>query len=100
MKGINFDKVYAPVIRFTSLRIILHIAATLDLEIVQGDFVNAFLNGKLSEKGIYMTQPEGFEDPDHPDWVCELHGNIYSLRQGARVWYECLDKVLRTYGMI
>jgi len=66
-KGINFDKVYAPVIRFTSLRIISYITATLDLEIVQGNFVNAFLNGKLLEKGIYMTQPEGFEDPDHPD---------------------------------
>ena len=98
-KGINFDEVYAPVIRFTSLRIILHIAATLDLEIVQGDFVNAFLNGKLSEKGIYMTQPEGFKNLEHPDWVCELDGNIYGLRQGARVWYECLDTVLRTYGM-
>jgi len=98
-KGINFDKVYAPVIRFTSLQIILHIAATLDLEIIQGDFVNTFLNGKLSEKRIYMTQPEGFEDPDHPDWVCELHGNIYGLKQGARVWYEYLDTVLRTYSM-
>ena len=46
-----------------------------------------------------MTQPERFEDPDHPDWVCELYGNIYGLKQGARVWYECLDTVLRTYGM-
>jgi len=100
MKGINVDEVYAPSIRFTSLRIILHIAATLDLEIVQGDFVNAFLNHKLSEKRIYMIQPEGFEDPDHPDWVCKLYGNIYGLKQGARVWYECFDKMLRTHGII
>ena len=47
-KGINFNEVYAPVIRFTSLRIILHIAALLDLEIVQGDFVNAFLKDRKS----------------------------------------------------
>jgi len=79
IKGVNYDEVYAPVIRFTSLRVILHLAAMNDLEIKQGDFVSASLHGKLTDKGIYMTQPEGFEDPDHPDWVCELDGNIYMI---------------------
>lgn len=57
VKGINYDEVYAPVVRFTSLRIILHLAASLDLEIDQGDFVSAFLNGHLQDEEIYMTQP-------------------------------------------
>jgi len=53
--GINYDEVYAPVVRFVSLRIVLHLAAINDLEIEQGDFCNAFLNGVLDDFEIYMA---------------------------------------------
>lgn len=96
-KGINFDEVYAPVVRFTSLRILLHIAALHDLEIDHGDFCNAFLNGFLSDTNIYMQQPEGYADD--PTKVCHLKRSLYGLRQSARIWYQCLNTVLTTYGM-
>lgn len=69
-KGVNFDQVYALVIQFVSLHIILHIAAHLYLEIEQGNFVSAFLNGHLDDDNIYMSQPGGFIQS--PEKVCYL----------------------------
>ena len=96
-KGINFDEVYAPVVRFVSLRIILHLAALHYLEIDHGDFCNAFLNGRLSDVQIFMEQPIGYSS--NPNLVCLLRGAIYGLRQSARVWYHCLHQVLTDLGL-
>lgn len=98
-KGINFDEVYAPVVRFVSLRILLHIAACQNYEIEQGDFANAFLNGTLDDVNIYMVQPEGYYDKEKPNHVCHLKKSLYGLRQAARVWYKCLDKTISEYGL-
>lgn len=98
-KGLNYNDVYAPVIQFVSLRIILHLAAKLDLEIEQGDFVSAFLNGRLDDADeIYMTQPQGFVDTAFPHRVCRLHKSLYGLKQSARVWYSCLHHELSVCG--
>ncbi|GJT94028.1 retrotransposon protein, putative, ty1-copia subclass [Tanacetum coccineum] len=55
-----------------SIRILISIAAFYDYEIWQMDVKTAFLNGYLDED-IYMVQPEGFVDPNHPRkvWGCE-----------------------------
>lgn len=99
VKGVNFDKVYAPVVRFASLRILLHLAAVYELEVEQGDFCNAFLNGVLNDANIFMTQPEGFVDKQHPDYVCHLNKSLYGLRQAARVWYGCLNDTAAANGL-
>ena len=96
--GINYDEVYAPVVRFVSLRIILHLAAIYDLDVDQGDFCNAFLNGKLAEKDIYMTQPEGYVSD--PTLVCHLQKSLYGLKQSARQWYACLHDCVSSFGMV
>jgi hypothetical protein len=51
--GIDFEETYAPVGRTTSLRILLAIASTLDLEVHQADVEGAYLNGKL-DIDVYM----------------------------------------------
>ena len=99
VQGINFDEVYAPVVRFTSLWIILHIAAIHDLEIDHRDFCNAFLNGTLSEVKIHMEQPEGYISDTEKDKVYLLLGSLYGLRQSARIWYQCLHRMLNVFGM-
>ena len=98
--AVNYDDVYAPVVRFASLRIVLHFAAMLDLDIEQGDFCNAFLNGVLDHNTdrIYMTQPEGYISD--PNLVCLLHKALYGLKQSARQWYTCLHKCLTAFGMV
>jgi hypothetical protein len=45
-----------------------------------------------------MTQPEGFIDPDHPDWVCRLHKSLYGLKQAPLEWFKMIDTHLCTNG--
>ena len=59
--GIDYDEVFAPVARYTSIRTVLAIANQLDLELHQMDVKSALLNGNL-ENDIFMKQPEGYID--------------------------------------
>ena len=59
-KGIDFDENFSPVVKMTSIRTILSMTTSLDLEVQQLDVKTASLHGDLEEE-IYMEQPEGFE---------------------------------------
>ncbi|MFO0359371.1 MAG: reverse transcriptase domain-containing protein, partial [Flavobacteriales bacterium] len=95
--GVDYDETFAPVARFSSVRTLLAITAFHDLELHQMDVDTAFLYGELKED-IYLTQPEGFEDPQHPDYVCYLNKSLYGLKQAPRVWNETLDAYLLQIG--
>ena len=55
-KGVDFDEIFSPVVKMTSIRTVLGLAASLDLEVEQMDVKTAFLHGDLEEE-IYMEQP-------------------------------------------
>ena len=61
------------------------------------DVKSAFLNGLLDEE-IYMEQPQGFIDPDHPHKVCLLKKAIYGLKQASRAWNLQFHGVLLDLG--
>ena len=63
------------------------------------DVKSAFLNGTLEEE-IYMQQPEGFVDRNHPEMVCLLKKTLYGLKQSARCWNKVLDEYLKSKGFI
>ena len=73
--GIDYDEIFSPVVMLKSIRVLLTIAAYYDYEIWQMDVKTAFLNENLLED-VYMTQPEGFVDPKHPNKVCKLQRSI------------------------
>lgn len=81
----------------TTVRIILTIAATLNWPVHQLDINNAFLNGHLHET-VYMRKPQGFEDQNRPNYVCKLHKALYSLKQALRAWFDRLRETLLTWG--
>lgn len=54
-----------------------------DWDMIQLDVVGAFLYGELEEE-IYLSQPEGFIDPECPDHVWRLNSSLYGLKQSAR----------------
>ncbi|GKE22625.1 retrovirus-related pol polyprotein from transposon TNT 1-94 [Tanacetum coccineum] len=59
----------------------------------QMDVKTAFLNGVLREK-VYVSQPEGFVDQDHPNYMYKLKKAFYRLKQAPRAWYDMLSKFL------
>jgi hypothetical protein len=99
IEGIDYSETYAPVVKFTSVRVILAICAALDLDLEQMDAITAFLNGELDEL-VFMEQPEGFEQGDRNDFVCKLLKAIYGLKQAPRQWYAKIDDFfVQTLGM-
>ncbi|GJW95043.1 retrovirus-related pol polyprotein from transposon TNT 1-94 [Tanacetum coccineum] len=67
-EGIDFEESFAPVARLEAVRIFVAYAAHKSFPIYQMDVKTAFLNGPLKEE-VYVAQPEGFVDPDHPEKV-------------------------------
>ena len=51
--GVDFEEIFSPVVKMSSIRAVLGLAAYLDLEIEQMDVKTAFLHGDL-DKEIYM----------------------------------------------
>ena len=97
--GIDYDETFSPVAMLKSIRIILAIAAFHDYEIWQMDVKTAFLNGFLKED-VYMTQPQGFEDPENPRKVCKLKKSIYGLKQASRSWNLRFDESVKEFGFL
>nr|GEY96626.1 retrovirus-related Pol polyprotein from transposon TNT 1-94 [Tanacetum cinerariifolium] len=64
--GIDFEESFAPVTRLEAVWIFVAYAAHKSFPIYQIDVKTAFLNGPLKEE-VYITQPDGFIDPDHPE---------------------------------
>ncbi|GJX64392.1 retrovirus-related pol polyprotein from transposon TNT 1-94 [Tanacetum coccineum] len=65
--------------------------------IYQMDVKTAFLNGPLKEE-VYVAQPKGFVDPDHPEKVYLLRKDLYGLKQAPRAWYDELSNFLMSKG--
>ena len=78
-KGIDFDEIFSPVVKMSSIRVVLGLLASLDLEIEQMDVKIAFLHGDLN-KEIYMEQPEGFIIKGKEDYVHKLKKSLYGLK--------------------
>nr|GEX61747.1 Gag-Pol polyprotein [Tanacetum cinerariifolium] len=61
------------------------------------DVKAAFLNGPLKEE-VYVAQPKGFVDPNHPEKVSRLRKALYGLKQAPKAWYDELSKFLTSKG--
>ena len=94
--GIDYEETYAPVVRYTSVRILMALAAEKNLKIHQMDAVTAFLQGDVEEE-IYLEQPKGFADGS--ERVCKLNRAIYGLKQAGRQWNVKLDTSLKEIGL-
>lgn len=78
---------FSPVVKHSSIRVLLAMVALFDLELEQLDVKTAFLHGELEER-IYMHQPEGFIVQGKEDHVCLLKKSLYGLKQSPRQWYK------------
>ncbi|GKD77866.1 retrovirus-related pol polyprotein from transposon TNT 1-94 [Tanacetum coccineum] len=78
-EGLDFEESFAPVTKLEAIRIFLANAANKNMTIYQMDVKTAFLNGELKEV-VYVSQPEGFVDPDCPHHVYRLKKALYGLK--------------------
>ncbi|GJX81173.1 retrovirus-related pol polyprotein from transposon TNT 1-94, partial [Tanacetum coccineum] len=82
-EGIDFEESFAPVARLEVVRIFLAFAAHMNMIVYQMDVKMTFLNGILREE-VYVSQPDGFVDPDNPNHVYRLKKALYGLKQAPR----------------
>ncbi|GKE38210.1 retrovirus-related pol polyprotein from transposon TNT 1-94 [Tanacetum coccineum] len=92
-EGINFEESFAPVARLEAIKIFIAYAASKNMMVYQIDVKTTFLNSELKEE-VYVSQPEGFVDPDYPNHVYRLKKALYGLKQAPRVWYHTLSRFL------
>ncbi|GJW58870.1 putative ribonuclease H-like domain-containing protein [Tanacetum coccineum] len=92
-EGIDFEEFFAPVARLEAIIIFLAFAAHMNMVVYQMDVKTAFLNGNLREE-VYVSQPDGFVDPDNPNHVYKLKKALYELKQAPRAWYDMLSSFM------
>lgn len=98
-EGLDFNETFAPVAKYSSLRLLFARSAALNLDILQLDIKTAFLYGELNEE-IYMQQPDGYITPGQEGKVCKLLKSLYGLKQAPRQWNLRIHKFLVDIGFI
>nr|GEX62690.1 retrovirus-related Pol polyprotein from transposon TNT 1-94 [Tanacetum cinerariifolium] len=82
---IDYDEVFSPIARIEAIRVFLDYASFMGFMVYQMDVKSDFLYGRIEEE-VYVYQPLGFEDPDHPDKVYKVVKALSGLHQAPRAW--------------
>ena len=97
VEGVDFNKIFSPVVRFETVQLMLALAALENWHIKSLNVCSAYLYGKLT-KEIYMKQPEGFRVPGQEHKVLHLLCALYSLKQAGLAWWETLNESMKELG--
>ncbi|CAI5998989.1 unnamed protein product [Closterium sp. NIES-64] len=92
-EGVDFFQTFSPTPNMTTLRVLLHVAAQRDYELLSLDFSTPFLQGSPHEE-IWLRRPPGFTGsfPLGTQW--SLRRPFYGLRQAPREWHDTLRTTL------
>nr|GFB68117.1 hypothetical protein [Tanacetum cinerariifolium] len=96
--GIDFEESFAPVARLEAIRIFLTYAAHKNMVIYQMDVKTPFLNGNLRED-VYVSQPNGFVDPDNPNHMYKLKKALYGKNGNDLLMISIMGKISFFLGL-
>jgi len=96
-EGIDYDETYASVAQHEAVRLLLAFFCIKGFKLFQMDVKSAFLNDYINEE-VFVSQPPGFENHQHPKHVFKLKKALYGLKQAPRQWYERLSDFLTSQG--
>ncbi|XP_019054011.1 PREDICTED: uncharacterized protein LOC109114964 [Nelumbo nucifera] len=96
-EGFDFTKTFSPVVKPSTIRLLLTLVVSLSWPLRQIDIQNAFLHGDLCEE-VCMSQPPEFVDDSRLSHVCRLRKSLYGLKQAPHAWYSKLSSFLLDYG--
>lgn len=97
IEGVDFFETYAPVVQWTTVRLLLILEVLLGLKSKQGDVTAAFLHADLSEdEEVYVEMPRGFKKPGK---VLKLKKTLYGLRQSPRAFWKYMVERMEACGM-
>ncbi|GJU11028.1 retrovirus-related pol polyprotein from transposon TNT 1-94 [Tanacetum coccineum] len=92
-EGIDFEESFAPVARLEAVCMFVAYMTHKNFIIYQMDVKTTFLNGSLKEE-VFVSQPDGFVNPNFPNHVYRLKKALYGLKQAPRAWYDKLYSFL------
>ena len=95
----DYLETFSPVVRTTTIRLVLDVATTKSWPLKQLDVSNAFLHGELHEP-VFMYQPTSFVDSQKPNHVCRLTKALYGLKQAPRAWFDTFSNFLLDFGFV
>lgn len=98
IEGVDYNETYSPVARLTSVRTLIALANSLEIEIHQMDVNTAFLYATLNEE-IYMNVPKGIDNVPK-NKVCKLVKSLYGLKQAPIEWYKNLHSTLTKMNFV
>ncbi|CAI7807413.1 unnamed protein product, partial [Closterium sp. NIES-53] len=97
VSGIRIFRTFSLILKMTTLRVLLHVAAQRDYELHSLDFSRAFLKGSMHDE-IWLRRPPGFTGSFPPGTQWSLRRPVYGLRQAPREWHDTLRTTLAALG--
>jgi len=85
--GFNFQETFLPMVKWTTMKIVIYMAAMKGWQLLHLDVKTAFLNGNIIDT-VFLKHPPGFILREQEHLVCHLHKAIYRLRQSSHAWHE------------
>jgi hypothetical protein len=96
-EGEDYDETISPVPRYTSIRVIVSLVASMGWNLHQMDVKTTFLNGEIEEE-VYIEKPQWFEVYSRDTHMCILKKDLYRLKKAPRAWYARMDSYITRLG--
>ena len=98
-EGVDYFETYAPVVQWSTVRLLLTLILSHNWVTKQVDYTNAFAQAKLNET-VFIEAPKGFGWGDGKDKVLQLINSLYGLKQAPKTFYDKLSEGLIQRGFV